>query len=198
MLARPRLWRSGAPVLESGDDHEHPRAVRPLLGRTLKLALEYLDGLPQRPVAAVATLAELRQRLDGPLPAEGRDPQAVIEQLACAAADGLAASAGGRFYGWVIGGSVPAALAADWLTSTWDQNAGMFAVAPAAAVVEEVCGRWLLELLGLPHERELRAGDRLPDGARDLPRRGTQRGARETRLGRRAARACSALRRSVW
>src|SRR5687768_13583007 len=57
---------------------------------------------------------------------------------------------GGRFYAWVIGGSVPAALAADWMTSAWDQNAGMYSVAPAAAVVEEVCGRWLLELLGLP------------------------------------------------
>ena len=126
------------------------RPYEPLLERTLKLALSYLDGLPQRPVAATATLAELRQRLDRPLPVEGCDPSSVVERLAADVAGGLAGSAGGRFFAWVIGGSVPAALAADWLTSAWDQNAGMFAVAPAAAVVEEVCGRWLLELLGLP------------------------------------------------
>jgi glutamate/tyrosine decarboxylase-like PLP-dependent enzyme len=122
----------------------------PLLDRTLKLALEYLDRLPEAPVGATATLAELRQRLGRPLPQQGREPSAVIEQLVGDAAGGLAGSAGGRFFGWVIGGAVPAALAADWLTSAWDQNAGMYAVAPAAAVVEEVCGRWLLELLGLP------------------------------------------------
>jgi glutamate/tyrosine decarboxylase-like PLP-dependent enzyme len=122
----------------------------PLLERTLARALEYLDGLPERPVAATATLAELRRRLDQPLPQRRAEPESVVERLAADVEGGLAASAGGRFFGWVIGGSVPAALAADWLTSAWDQNAGMFAVAPAAAVVEEVCGRWLLELLRLP------------------------------------------------
>src|SRR5512143_389589 len=122
----------------------------PVLDRTLKLALEYLDGLKERPVGATATLARLRQRLDRPLPLEGREPEKVVEQLACDVAGGLAGSAGGRFFAWVIRGSVPAALAADWLTSAWDQNAGIYAGAPAAAVVEEVCGRWLLELLGLP------------------------------------------------
>src|SRR5512143_484894 len=121
-----------------------------VLDRTLKLALEYLDGLNERPVGATATLAELRERLDEPLPLQGREPEKVVERLACDVAGGLTGSAGGRFFAWVIGGSVPAALAADWLTSAWDQNAGMYAVAPAAAVVEEVCGRWLLELLGLP------------------------------------------------
>ncbi len=121
-----------------------------LLDRTSKLALEYLDQLPEGPVAASASLEELRRRLDRPLPREGSEPSAVIEKLVADVSGGLAASAGGRFFGWVIGGSLPAALAADWLTSAWDQNAGMFAVAPAAAVVEEVCGRWLLELLGLP------------------------------------------------
>jgi glutamate/tyrosine decarboxylase-like PLP-dependent enzyme len=126
------------------------RRYSPVLDRTLKLALEYLDRLPERSVAATATLAELRQRLDRPLPREGLEPSAVVEQLVADVAGGLAGSAGGRFFGWVIGGAVPAALAADWLTSTWDQNAGMYAVAPAAAVVEEVCGRWLLELLRLP------------------------------------------------
>ena len=122
----------------------------PVLDRTLTLALEYLDRLRECPVAATATLAELRQRLDRPLPRERREPSSVVEQLVADVAGGLAGSAGGRFFGWVIGGAVPAALAADWLTSTWDQNAGMYAVAPAAAVVEEVCGRWLLELLRLP------------------------------------------------
>jgi glutamate/tyrosine decarboxylase-like PLP-dependent enzyme len=122
----------------------------PVLERTLKLALEYLDGLDARPVGATASLAELRQQLHKPIPLEGSEPEKVVEQLVCDVAGGLTGSGGGRFFAWVIGGSVPAALAADWLTSAWDQNAGMYAVAPAAAVVEEVCGRWLLELLGLP------------------------------------------------
>ena len=59
-------------------------------------------------------------------------------------------NAGGRFYGWVMGAGLPAALAADWLTGTWDQNAGIYACGPAAAVVEEVCGAWLKDVLGLP------------------------------------------------
>jgi glutamate/tyrosine decarboxylase-like PLP-dependent enzyme len=126
------------------------RPYSPLLDRTLELALDYLDTLPRGPVGATATLAELRRRLDRPLPVEGRESSAVVEQMVADVAGGLTASAGGRFFGWVIGGALPAALAADWLTSAWDQNAGMYAVAPAAAVVEEVCGRWLLELLGLP------------------------------------------------
>lgn len=106
--------------------------------------------MAEAPVGATLTLEQLRARLDQPLPDGGRDPGAVIDELVQNVEGGLTRSTGGRFFAWVIGGSVPAALAADWLTSTWDQNAGMFAVAPAAAVVEEVCGRWLLELLGLP------------------------------------------------
>ena len=122
----------------------------PLLQQTVDHALAYLAALPQASVGATATLEQLRERLGRPLPPEPRDPAEVIRQLVGDVAGGLTGSAGGRFFGWVIGGTVPAALAADWLTSTGDQNAGMFAVAPAAAVVEEVCGRWLLELLRLP------------------------------------------------
>ena len=85
-----------------------------------------------------------------PISEAGSDPTAVIEWLADAADPGLVASAGPRYFGFVIGGSSPTALAADWLTSAWDQNAGLFVDPPAAAVAEEVAARRLLELFGLP------------------------------------------------
>jgi glutamate/tyrosine decarboxylase-like PLP-dependent enzyme len=113
-------------------------------------ALAYLDALDQSPVAARADLTTLRQRLNKPLTDEPIAPDQVINELVRDVEVGINGSAGGRFFGWVIGGSVPAALAADWLTSTWDQNAGLYACAPAAAVVEEVAGAWLKDLLGLP------------------------------------------------
>jgi glutamate/tyrosine decarboxylase-like PLP-dependent enzyme len=120
------------------------------LERAAELALSYLESLDAAPVSATASLAELRRRFSRPLPDESADPVAVIEELARDVAGGLVGSAGGRFYGWVIGAGLPAALAADWLTATWDQNAGLYACSPAAAVVEEVCGSWLKEVLGLP------------------------------------------------
>jgi glutamate/tyrosine decarboxylase-like PLP-dependent enzyme len=113
-------------------------------------AARYLRGLPERPVAAWAGAAELRQRLGGPLPDGPADPAEVVAELATLADDGLVASAGPRYFGFVVGGSLPAALAADWLTAAWDQNAGLFALGPAAATVEEVAAGWLTDLLGLP------------------------------------------------
>jgi glutamate/tyrosine decarboxylase-like PLP-dependent enzyme len=101
-------------------------------------------------VRAVAGVEELRDALGGPLPEQPTEPAAVIDELVAAADPGLVAVPSGRYFGFVIGGSVPASLAADWLTSTWDQNAGLVVISPAAAVVEEVAGRWLKELLGLP------------------------------------------------
>src|SRR5690606_5968041 len=88
--------------------------------------------------------------LGGPLPDQPTDAAAVVEELARLAEPGLVATPSGRFFGFVIGGALPAALAADWLTSAWDQNAGLVAVAPAEAVVETVAGQWLLEVFGLP------------------------------------------------
>jgi glutamate/tyrosine decarboxylase-like PLP-dependent enzyme len=120
------------------------------LERAAELALSYLSSLDVAPVCATASLAVLRQRFSRPLPDEGIDPVTVIDELARDAAGGLLGNAGGRFYGWVIGAGLPAALAADWLTATWDQNAGLYACGPAAAVVEEVCGTWLKDVLGLP------------------------------------------------
>jgi glutamate/tyrosine decarboxylase-like PLP-dependent enzyme len=120
------------------------------LDEAYELATAYLKALPDRPVGAQAGLAELRAALGGPLPRYPRQPRQVIAELAAAAEPGLVATPGGRFFGFVIGGSTPAPLAADWLTSVWDQNAGLYAAAPAAMVVEEVAGSWMAELLGLP------------------------------------------------
>ena len=128
-----------------------PTAVDPaLLERTTELAVEFLRGLPERPVKAPADLETLRHELGGPLPGQGEAPGLVIEELARRADGGLVATPGPRFFGFVIGGSLPAALAADWLTSAWDQNAGLYVAAPANSVVEEVAGAWLRELFGLP------------------------------------------------
>jgi glutamate/tyrosine decarboxylase-like PLP-dependent enzyme len=121
-----------------------------LLHRTADLAADFLGRLPERPVAQAVDLAALRASFGGPLPTAPSDPKAVVEALARNAEPGLVGTAGPRYFGFVIGGGVPAALAADWLASAWDQNAAMYVMSPAAAVAEEVAGRWLVELFGLP------------------------------------------------
>jgi len=121
-----------------------------LLRRTADLAIDFLAGIDVRPVGAPATRAELLASLGGPLADDPADPVDVIEGLAAHAGPGIIASPGPRFFGFVIGGVLPAALAGDWLTSTWDQNAGVYAAGPAASVVEEIVGEWLLDVLGLP------------------------------------------------
>src|SRR5438128_10138991 len=105
-----------------------------LLHRTAELATDFVDRLPERPVALPVALPALRAALGGPLPAGPSDPQSVIEALARDAEPGLVGTAGLRYFGFVIGGSVPASLAADWLASAWDQNAGLYVTSPAAAV----------------------------------------------------------------
>jgi glutamate/tyrosine decarboxylase-like PLP-dependent enzyme len=124
--------------------------ARDLLRLAAELGADFRESLPTRPVAPSASAEELRAALGGPLPAGPEDPAAVTRALAAASEPGLMATAGGRFFGFVIGGTLPAALAADVLTTAWDQNAGLYVAAPAAAVAEEVAGAWLLELLGLP------------------------------------------------
>jgi glutamate/tyrosine decarboxylase-like PLP-dependent enzyme len=124
--------------------------TEPALEAAAASATQFLRGLASRPVPATAGAGELAARLGGPLPDGPSDPAEVVAQLAKLADDGLVASAGPRYFGFVVGGSLPAALAADWLTSAWDQNAGLFVLGPAAATVEDVAAGWLLELLGLP------------------------------------------------
>ncbi|HWZ28548.1 MAG TPA: aminotransferase class V-fold PLP-dependent enzyme [Gemmatimonadales bacterium] len=120
------------------------------LDAAVHAARAYLAGLPTRPVGARASVAELQAALGGPLPEEGTDAARVVADLARNADGGIVASAGPRYFGFVIGGSLPAALGADWLTSAWDQNAGIYVTSPAAAVVEDVAAGWLLDLFGLP------------------------------------------------
>ena len=123
---------------------------RDLLRATAGHAADFLDSLDGRPIFPRATAEELRAALGGPVPDGPTDAETVVEELVAAADPGTVAIPSGRYFGFVIGGSVPAALAADWLTSAWDQNAGLYVAGPAAAVVEEVCVEWLRELLGLP------------------------------------------------
>jgi glutamate/tyrosine decarboxylase-like PLP-dependent enzyme len=112
-------------------------------------ARAYLSTLRERTVRATLSADQLRSRLGGPLPRRGEDPMDVIDQLAAAGRTGTVASQGPRYFGFVTGGSIPAAIAADWLVSAWDQNAQMFVMSPIAAVVEEIVAAWLKQLFGL-------------------------------------------------
>ena len=115
-------------------------------------ARRYLAEVPDRPVREKAGLEELRKALDRKLPDEGEDPAKVVEELAEAAEPGLIALGNPRYFGFVIGGTLPAALGAEWLTAAWDQIASLYVCGPSAAVAEEVSGRWVLEVLGLPKD----------------------------------------------
>jgi glutamate/tyrosine decarboxylase-like PLP-dependent enzyme len=120
------------------------------LSRAAAIAQAYLAGAASRPVGIPVDRDVLRERLGGDLPERGEDPADVLDRLAHAADPGIVGTAGPRYFGFVVGGALPAAIGADWLTSAWDQNAGLYVLAPAATVVEEVVGAWILDLLGLP------------------------------------------------
>lgn len=118
--------------------------------RAWRLADDYLAGLSERPVSHSATPEEMAAALNEPLPEHGTPAPDVVEEWFRRAEPGIVASSGPRFFGYVQGGTTPAALAGDWLASTIDQNAGMWAASPAAAQTEEVATRWLKELFDLP------------------------------------------------
>jgi glutamate/tyrosine decarboxylase-like PLP-dependent enzyme len=124
--------------------------LRDLLRWTGDQIADYREGLADRPVAPSFDPDQLRARLGGSLPAKGADPAAVVEQLAAAVEPVLTATAGPRYFGFVVGGALDGATAADMLASGWDQVAFNFTTSPAAALVEEVVGAWLKEVLGLP------------------------------------------------
>ncbi len=123
---------------------------RTALATAYRHAERWLAELDKRSIGATATMEELRDRFGRPLAASGLPAGRVVEDLVRNAEGGLLGSGSGRFFGWVIGGTLPSALAVDWLVSTWDQNAAIHACSPAEAIVEEVAGGWLKDLFGLP------------------------------------------------
>ena len=131
--------------MSHGDDE-----YAPALAAAVRHSTAWLGSLPDRRVGPVAAAHDLAEAFGGPLPRGGMPAEEVVDLLAATAEPGLMAMPSGRFFGWVIGGSLPAALASDWLVSAWDQNAGLRYATPAMAAIEEAAGSWLLELLGLP------------------------------------------------
>jgi glutamate/tyrosine decarboxylase-like PLP-dependent enzyme len=132
-----------------------PDEYRVVLDRARERSMEWIDSVPDRPVAPTADVNAMKKVFARPLPDGPTDPTAVVDELATLAEPGLMAMPSGRFFGWVIGGTLPAALGADWLVSSWDQNAGMRYASPATAAIEEVAGEWLLDILGLPAESDV-------------------------------------------
>ena len=121
-----------------------------LFHRAAQHAADFRASLAQRSVVPPGDVGALTKALGGPLPQAPSPPEEVLEQLVEAAEPGLMASAGPRFFGFVIGGALPAATAADMVAAGWDQCAFNAALSPAAAAAEEVAGGWLKDLLGIP------------------------------------------------
>ena len=113
-------------------------------------ASAYLQGLSERKVAPDPSAVAALSALDGDLPYAPADAREVLALLDEIGSPATMAMAGPRFFGFVIGGSLPAALAADWLTSTWDQNSALYNATPATARFEQTALRWLLDLFDLP------------------------------------------------
>lgn len=126
--------------------------TNPLLSRTAELASQFIDTLGDRPVGVPVDLTELIDAIGADLPHESEPPQAVIEHLYNTVSRGIVASAGGRYFGFVIGSSLPAAVAADWLVSAWDQNCGFYVLSPAGVAVESIVSRWIKDICNLPAE----------------------------------------------
>jgi glutamate/tyrosine decarboxylase-like PLP-dependent enzyme len=121
-----------------------------LLMNAAERGARYVAGLAGRPVAPTPAMLARLGELDHPLPQAPTDPAEVVRLLDEIGSPATVATAGPRYFGFVIGGSLPGALAAHWLAGAWDQNAGMLVASPIGAKLEEVATGWLRDLLGLP------------------------------------------------
>jgi glutamate/tyrosine decarboxylase-like PLP-dependent enzyme len=128
----------------------NPDEYQAVLDRASARSMEWIESIPHRTVAPRVGVDAMKEAFARPLQQEGLDPVDVVDELATLAEPGLMAMPSGRFFGWVIGGTLPAALGADVLVSSWDQNAAMRYASPATAAIEEVAGVWLVDVLGLP------------------------------------------------
>ena len=132
-----------------------PQVYDDVLARAHALALSWLAGVPDRPIPPVGDADSVAAALGGPLPEGPSDPAEVVDLLARQVEPALMSMGSGRFFGWVIGGALPAALGADWLVSTWDQNSAIRFATPGVVGVEQAAAEWLLELLGLPSNAQV-------------------------------------------
>ena len=126
--------------------------MNPLLSDAAARAANYLEALQQRAVRPTPVAVAALRQFDEPLPERASDPAATLQRLDEVGSPATMAMAGPRFFGFVIGGSLPVALAANWLVSAWDQNAAFYQATPSAAHLEQVALRWLLDVLRLPPE----------------------------------------------
>ena len=124
--------------------------MRGLLEQTAERAITYLEGVGARGVAPTEDAITQLDAFDQPLPDGPADPAAVLRLLDEIGSPATMAMAGPRFFGFVIGGALPVALAANWLVTAWDQNSALYKVTPATAALEQIALRWLVDLLRLP------------------------------------------------
>jgi glutamate/tyrosine decarboxylase-like PLP-dependent enzyme len=122
------------------------------MGKAAEAAIAYRRAIATAETTPTASYGDMLAAFAAPVPEQGANPSAILEELVAGATPGIRASTAPRFYGWVIGNSHPTGVAADWLTSAWGQNGGNLLAAPAASAIEAVAAGWLLDLLGLPAE----------------------------------------------